>query len=121
VEQKSLLFIFSSAATQRTACGEVQSQMAAHLRTAVHCRLGRLLDSNPGLQFYNLVSLPMSHHCSLSHIEPLRYRTYQIPKLSDTEPIRYLTYQILNLSDTEPIGYRTYQILNLSDTEPIRY
>jgi hypothetical protein len=31
---------------------------------AVHCRLGRLLDSNPGLQFYNLVSLPMSHHCS---------------------------------------------------------
>jgi hypothetical protein len=32
---------------------------------AVHCRLGRLLDSNPGLQFYNLVSLPMSHHCSL--------------------------------------------------------
>jgi hypothetical protein len=39
--------------------------MAAHIRTAVHCRLGRLLDSNPGLQFYNLVSLPMSHHCSL--------------------------------------------------------
>ncbi len=34
---------------------------------AVHCRLGRLLDSNPGLQFYNLVSLPMSHYCSLSH------------------------------------------------------
>jgi hypothetical protein len=33
----------------------VPSQMAAHLRTAVPCRLGRLLDSNPGLQFYNLV------------------------------------------------------------------
>jgi hypothetical protein len=31
---------------------------------AVHCRLVRLLDSNPGLEFYNLVSLPMSHHCS---------------------------------------------------------
>ncbi len=35
---------------------------------AVHCRLGRLLDSNPGLQFYNLVSLPMSQHCSLVFI-----------------------------------------------------
>jgi hypothetical protein len=32
---------------------------------AVHCRLGRLLDSNPELQFYNLVSLQMSHHYSL--------------------------------------------------------
>jgi hypothetical protein len=31
---------------------------------AIHCRLGRLLDSNPGLQYHNLVSLPMSHHCS---------------------------------------------------------
>ncbi len=29
---------------------------------AVHCRLGKLLDSNPGLQFYNLASPPMSHH-----------------------------------------------------------
>jgi hypothetical protein len=27
---------------------------------AVHCRLGRLLDSNPGLQFHNLVALPIS-------------------------------------------------------------
>jgi hypothetical protein len=26
--------------------------------------LGRLLDLNPGLQYHNLVSLPMSHHCS---------------------------------------------------------
>jgi hypothetical protein len=59
VEQKSLLFIFSSAAPQRTANREVPSQMAAHLRT------GRLLDLNPGLQFHNLVSLPMSNHCSL--------------------------------------------------------
>jgi hypothetical protein len=42
---------------------EVPSQMAAHLRTG--SRLGRLVDSNPGLPFYNLVSLPMSHHCSL--------------------------------------------------------
>ncbi len=32
---------------------------------AVHCRLERLLDSNPGLQVYSLVSLPMSPHCSL--------------------------------------------------------
>jgi hypothetical protein len=32
VEQKSLLFIFSSAAPQRTAYREVPSQMAAHLR-----------------------------------------------------------------------------------------
>jgi hypothetical protein len=60
---------------QRTAYSEVPSQMAAHLRTAVHCRLGRLLDSNSGLQLYNLVSLPMSHHCSqmshhCSHNEP---------------------------------------------------
>jgi hypothetical protein len=55
---------FSSAAPQRTAYSEVPSQMATHLRTAVHCGLGRLLDSNPELQFYNLVSLPMSHHCS---------------------------------------------------------
>jgi hypothetical protein len=43
VEEKSLLFIFSSAATQRTAYSKVPSQMA------VHHRLGRLLDSNPGL------------------------------------------------------------------------
>jgi hypothetical protein len=55
---------FSSAAAQRIAYSKVPSQMAAHHRTAVHCRLGRLLDSNPGLQFYYLVSLPMSHHCS---------------------------------------------------------
>jgi hypothetical protein len=34
------------------------------LGLAVHCRLGRVLDLNPGLQFRNLVSLPMSHHCS---------------------------------------------------------
>ncbi len=33
--------------------------------SAVRCRLGRLLDSNPGLQLHNLVSLPMSHHWSL--------------------------------------------------------
>jgi hypothetical protein len=65
VEQNSLLYIFSSDASQRTANSEVPSQMAAHLRTAVYCRLGRLLYSNPGLQFHNLVSLPMSHHCSL--------------------------------------------------------
>ncbi len=32
VEQKSLLYIFSSAAPQRTAYSEVPSQMAAHLR-----------------------------------------------------------------------------------------
>jgi hypothetical protein len=69
------LYIFSSAAPQRTAYSEMPSQIASHLRTAVHCRLGRLLDLNPGLQFYNLVSLPMSttapimsHHCS--HNEP---------------------------------------------------
>jgi hypothetical protein len=31
---------------------------------AIHCRLGKLPDSNPGLQVYSLVSLPMSHHCS---------------------------------------------------------
>ncbi len=35
---------------------------------AVLCRLGRLLDSNPGLQVYSLVSLQMSHHCSLRTI-----------------------------------------------------
>ncbi len=66
VEQKSLLFIFSSATPQRTAYREVPSQMAAHLRTGSPLWLGRLLDSdlNPGLQFYNLVSQPMSHHCS---------------------------------------------------------
>jgi hypothetical protein len=58
------LFKFSSAASQRTAHKEMPSQMAAHQRAAVHCRLGRLLDLNPGLQFHNLVLLPMSHHCS---------------------------------------------------------
>ncbi len=35
------------------------------LGLAIHCRLGRLLDSNPGLLFHNVASLPMSHHCSL--------------------------------------------------------
>jgi hypothetical protein len=35
---------------------------------AVHCRLGRLLDSNSGLQFHNLVLLPMSYHCSLTSV-----------------------------------------------------
>ncbi len=35
------------------------------LGLAVLCRLGRLLDSNPGLQLHNLMSLSMSHHCSL--------------------------------------------------------
>jgi hypothetical protein len=34
---------------QRTAYSKVPSQMAAHLRTAVDYRLGRLLGSNPGL------------------------------------------------------------------------
>jgi hypothetical protein len=35
---------------------------------AVHCRLGRLPDLNPGLQAYSLVLLPMSHHCfPMSH------------------------------------------------------
>ncbi len=37
---------------------------------AIHCRLGRLLDLNPGLQYHNLVSLPMSHHCSLTTTAP---------------------------------------------------
>jgi hypothetical protein len=35
MEQKSLLFIFSSAASQRIAYSEMPSQMAAHLRTTV--------------------------------------------------------------------------------------
>jgi hypothetical protein len=38
--------------------------MAAHVRFAVHCRLGRLPDSNPGLQVYSLALLPISHYCS---------------------------------------------------------
>jgi hypothetical protein len=36
---------------------------------AVHGRLGRLPDLNPGLQVYCLLSLPMSRHCSLSIVE----------------------------------------------------
>ncbi len=54
----------------------------------VHCRLGRLLDSNPGLQFYNLMSLPMSHHCSLNHLENicLFYLSYvKIKKVTYTQ------------------------------------
>jgi hypothetical protein len=60
--------------------------MAALLRTAVHCRLGRLLDSNPGLQFYNLVSLPMSHHCS--HNEP-PLLPHEPPLLPQEPPLLY--------------------------------
>ncbi len=33
-------------------------------RWQLHRRMGRLQDLNPGLQFHNLMSLPMSHHCS---------------------------------------------------------
>jgi hypothetical protein len=49
VEHKNQLFIFSSASHQSIAFKEMPSQMAAHLRKAVHCRLGSLLDSNSGL------------------------------------------------------------------------
>jgi hypothetical protein len=36
-----IVFIFSSATAQKTVYREVPSQMAAHLRMAAHCRLGR--------------------------------------------------------------------------------
>ncbi len=72
MEQKSPLFIFSSVTPQRTASSKVPSQMAAHLRTAVHC--------GPGQQFFNLVSLPMSHHCS--HEENLLQWTVHLGQMS---------------------------------------
>jgi hypothetical protein len=63
VDQKPFLYLVSSAAPRRTAYSKVGSLLAAHLRTgAVPCTLGRLPDSNPGLQIYRLVLLPMSHH-----------------------------------------------------------
>jgi hypothetical protein len=54
---------------------------------AVHYRLGRLPDSNPELQVYSLVSLPMSHHCSLENTTHLRAelkncRTVWVPDTS---------------------------------------
>ncbi len=48
-DQNSFLYLFSSAAPQRTAYNEVQIPMAAQ-GLAVHCRLGRLPDSNQGLR-----------------------------------------------------------------------
>ncbi len=62
MDQKPLFV--SSATPQRTAYSEIPSQMAAHVRFAVHCRLGRRPDSNPGLQVYSLALLPISHYCS---------------------------------------------------------
>ncbi len=91
MEQKSLLFIFSYATPQRTAYSEVPSQMAAHLRTAVHYRLGRLLDSNPGLQFYNLMLLPMSHHCSHKTFDG---NVLEILTYSDTRKLKEDFYKI---------------------------
>jgi hypothetical protein len=42
VEQKSLLFIFCSAAPQRTTYSKVPSQMAAHLRTGSLLKAGEI-------------------------------------------------------------------------------
>jgi hypothetical protein len=53
------------------------------LGLAVLCRLGRLLDSNPGLQLHNLVSLPMSHHCS--HEPPLLPMSHHCSPLASAE------------------------------------
>ncbi len=50
---------------------------------AVHCRLGRLLDVNPEPQFHNLVSLPMSHHCSL----PIDHHCSLIHQWATTAPL----------------------------------
>jgi hypothetical protein len=47
VEQKSLLFIFSSAAPQRTTYREVPSQMKAHLRTGSPLRAGEIAGFEP--------------------------------------------------------------------------
>ncbi len=66
MEQKSFLFIFSSATPQKTVYSAIPD--GSHLKTSSLCRLRRLLDSNPGLLFHNLVLLPLSHHCSqMSH------------------------------------------------------
>ncbi len=47
MEQKSLLYIFSSAAPQRTAYSEVLSQMAAHLRTGSPLQAGEIAGFEP--------------------------------------------------------------------------
>jgi hypothetical protein len=74
--KKSILFIFSSAAPQRTAYREVPSQMADHLRTGSPLEAGEIVGFEPRTAVsQSVVStnepplLPkMSHHCShLSH------------------------------------------------------
>jgi hypothetical protein len=47
VEQKSLLFIFSSAAPERTAYSKVPSQMTAHLRTGSLLKAGEIAGFDP--------------------------------------------------------------------------
>ncbi len=72
MEQKSLLFIFSSAAPQRTADSEVPSQMAAHLRKQQStvgwgdCWI-RTKDCSFTIwcHYQWATTAPKSHHCSL--------------------------------------------------------
>ncbi len=45
------LYILSSATPQKTACGEVQSRMAANLRIGSPLQWGRLPDSNLDCRF----------------------------------------------------------------------
>ncbi len=52
MEQKSLLFIFSSAAPQRTAYSKVPSQMAAHLRTGSPLYAGEIAGFEPRAAFW---------------------------------------------------------------------
>ncbi len=52
------MFLFYSAAPQRTATAKCYTGWQPIQGLAVHCRLGTLLVLNPGLRFHNLVSAP---------------------------------------------------------------
>ncbi len=58
-----LLYLFSYAALRGHPTVEYHPRWQPVQGLAVHCRLGRLTDSNLRLQVYSLVSLPLSHHC----------------------------------------------------------
>jgi hypothetical protein len=58
------LYLVSSAAPRGQPTVKYHPRWQPIQGLAVHYRLGRLRDSNPGLQVYSLVSLPKSHYCS---------------------------------------------------------
>ncbi len=160
VEQKFLLFTFSSVPPQRTAYREVPSQMAAYscmamitcihtlvwpcshasiflfghahmhpyscmamltcihtlvwpFSLAVHCRLGRLPDSNSGLQFHNLVSLPISYHCSLQPFQVVSTSSH-LSFFLPGPPKIFLQMLKLSLSNTKSQVFCSWTFSNIS-------